>query len=369
MGGGAASNSVNSIQISGTNVYASGNFNDMGGILTADNIAFWDTTTSLWTAMSPTPVVNPSNATKLIISGNFLYMFGSFTLVNGVVNTVKIARWNITTGVWSAMGAGMANNTITNAVVEGTSVWFCGSFTSANSAPATPVANTTYLARWDTGANTWNGYGASQVNNQIQTIQQLSPGFLVLVGSFTQVGTTPFLWSVLFNTSTNAFSFNATATNQNVNGFVDTDNTVWLFGNYTSLGNFTIGSENYYYPTASRLCFYDTTIGKWCPLFTTGTNNILFMEITNVAGEYWLVGDFTNHDGYALTGLASLMRFNKPNVIRVDSNLVQNGVSARNSFGMTYKGQSINLLNLDNSKWVVVGNSPSTSTAPVVILY
>ena len=64
-----------------------------------------------------------------------------------------------------------------------------------------------------------------------------------------------------------------------------------------------------------------------------------------------------------------LMKLNKNNLIKVDSNLVQNGVSARNSFGMTYKGQSINLLNLDNSKWVVVGNSPATSTSPVVILY
>ena len=364
MGGGAVSNSVNSIQISGTKVFASGNFNDMGALPTADNIAFWDTTTSLWTAMSPTAVVNPSNQTKLIISGNFLYMFGSFTLVNGVVNTVKIARWDITAGVWSAMGTGMPNNTITNAVVEGTNIWFCGSFTSAGG-----VANTTYLARWDTVGNTWNGYGASQVTNQIQTIQQVSPGFLVLIGSFTTVGTTPYLWTVLFNTSMNAFSFIAPATNQNVNGFVDTDNTVWLIGNYISLGNFIIGSEDYYYPTASRFCFYDTTIGKWCPLFTNGSNNILAMERTNVAGEYWLVGDFTNFDGYALTGLASLMRFTKPNLIRVDSNLIQNGVSTRNSFGMTYKGQSIDLLNVDNSKWAVVGNSPSTSTAPVVILY
>jgi hypothetical protein len=364
MGGGAVSNAVSSIQISGTKVYASGNFNDMGGIITADNIAFWDTTTSLWTAMSPTPVANPSNASKLIISGNFLYMFGSFTLVNGVANTVKIAQWNITTGVWSAMGTGMTNNTITSAVVEGTNIWFCGSFSSAGG-----VANTTFLARWDTVGNTWNGYGASQVNNQIQTIQQLSPGFLVLVGSFTQVGTTLFLWSVLFNTSTNVFSFNATATNQNVSSFVDTDNTVWLLGNYQTLGNFSIGSEDYYYPTASRLCFYDTTINKWCPLFTTGTNNILAMERTNDAGEYWMVGDFTNFDGYSLTGLASLMKFNKNNLIKVNSNLLQNGVSARNSFGMTYKGQSIDLLNLDNSKWVVIANSPSTSTAPVVILY
>ena len=64
-----------------------------------------------------------------------------------------------------------------------------------------------------------------------------------------------------------------------------------------------------------------------------------------------------------------LMKLNKNNLIKVDSNLVQNGVSTRNSFGITYKGQSINLLNLDNTKWAVTGNSPSTTTSPVVILY
>jgi len=56
------------------------------------------------------------------------------------------------------------------------------------------------------------------------------------------------------------------------------------------------------------------------------------MERTNVAGEYWLGGNFTS----ALTGLGGLMAFYKPNLIKVDSNLVQNGVSTRNSFGMTY---------------------------------
>jgi hypothetical protein len=303
----------------------------------------------------------------MIIYGSFLYMFGAFTLVNGVANTLKVARWDIASGGWSAMGTGIANNTVSNAEVVGTSIWFCGSFTSAGGL----IGTTNSLARWDTtGAGSWFGYGASQVNfNSVQTIKQVSPGFLVLVGNFTLVGTTPYLWSALLNTSTNAFSFFAPGTNFNANSFLDTDNTLWLLGNFSSLGNFTLGSENYYYPTASRLCFYDTTIGKYCPLFTTGSDNINAMERTNVAGEYWITGNFTNFDGYVLTGLASLMRFTKPNLIRVDSNLIQNGVSTRNSFGMTYKGQSIDLLNVDNSKWAVVGNSPSTSTAPVVILY
>ena len=63
------------------------------------------------------------------------------------------------------------------------------------------------------------------------------------------------------------------------------------------------------------------------------------MERTNVASEYWIGGNFTSCDGSALTGLGGLMAFYKPNLIKVDSNLVQNGVSTRNSFGMTYKAR------------------------------
>ena len=191
----------------------------------------------------------------------------------------------------------------------------------------------------------------------------------MLVGVFTLVGTTSYYCSVLFNTSTNAFSTYGAATNANTNTFLDTDSTLWLIGNYTNLAIASIGNENYYYPSASNMSFYDTTIGKYCPLFTSGNNQLNAMERTNVAGEYWLGGNFTNYDGYSLNGLASLMKFTKNNLIKVDSNLVQNGVSARNSFGMTYKGQSINLLNLDNTEWAVTGNSPSTTVSPVVILY
>jgi hypothetical protein len=336
----------------------------MGGVANTVNIAFWNTSTSLWNAMGNGVITNPNVVSKMISDGTYLYWFGSFLLVNSIPNTVRVAKWDIAGSVWSAMGTGIITNTVLNAVIIGTNVWFCGSFGTAGGA-----TNTQYLARWD--GSTWNGYGASQLNNPLQTMQQVSAGNLALIGAFTLVGTTSYYCSVLFNTSTNAFStYGGATTNANTNSFLDTDNTLWLIGNYTNLAIASIGNENYFYPTASNLCFYNTMIGKYCPLFTNGTNNINAMERTNVAGEYWMAGDFTSFDGYSLTGLASLMRFNKPNLIMVDSNLVQNGVSSRNRFGMTYKGQSIDLLNLDNSKWVVVGNySPSTSTSPVVIFY
>src|SRR5208337_2544152 len=77
-----------------------------------------------------------SRVFALAVSGTDLYAGGQFTMAGGVpVN--RIARWNGST--WSALGSGM-NGTVYSIVVSGTNLYAAGNFTSAGGVPANGVA-------------------------------------------------------------------------------------------------------------------------------------------------------------------------------------------------------------------------------------
>jgi hypothetical protein len=88
------------------------------------------------------------------------------------------------------------------------------------------------------------------------------------------------------------------------------------------------------------------------------------MEKTGVVGEYWCGGEIQSMDG--ITGWGSLCKFNKNNITTINSTLKYNGLSTRNNFNLYYNGQSIQLINLDNTYWMVLQHS---SQQPFVILY
>ena len=362
--GTGATNIVYDIQIVGTKVFVCGSFSSMNSVVNTNNIAYWDTSNSTWNAMGTGVITNSGYSSKMVSDGTYLYWYGNFTLLNGITNSSRIARWNIVTAAWSAMGTGISTGLVYDSSIIGTNLYVSGSFTGVGG-----ITDTTYIAKWDVSSSTWLSATIAftgTMGGGIYTIKADSSSNLVLVGNFTASATQPYNYSVLLNTTTSAITQYGSASPTTIAfTFRDMDNLLWYSGQYSSLGNNVIDYERFYYTNIWSMSFFDTTIGKFCPVFSSGTTQINCMERTNVAGEYWVGGQFSSIDGNILSGLGSLMKLNKNNLIKVDSNLIQNGISNRNSFGMTYKGQTINLVNVNNSKWSVGVNSTSQS----VILY
>jgi hypothetical protein len=172
VGGGPIWGRVYALAVSGSNVYAGGQFYDVknnGVVLNnADYVAKFNGTT--WSALGQDGAGNGSlknTVYALAVIGSNVYVGGMFSDVNDngtVLNTAdNIARWNGSN--WSSLSHNGANNGALDSSVEalvasGTTLYVGGSFTDVyNSGVEIPEAD--YIAQWDTLTNTWSAVGSN----------------------------------------------------------------------------------------------------------------------------------------------------------------------------------------------------------------
>jgi hypothetical protein len=147
---------VSALAVSGTNLYAGGQFTTAGGI-PATNIAKWDG--NAWSALGSG--ITPSDpgvgwgVNALAVSGSDLYAGGYFTTAGGV-SANNIAKWNGSS--WAALGLGTAGGDqglipgVTALAVSGSDLYAGGNFTTAGGNAAN------YMAKWN--GNAWSALGA-----------------------------------------------------------------------------------------------------------------------------------------------------------------------------------------------------------------
>src|SRR6185436_5932460 len=112
-GGGFFGALVYALAVSGSDLYAGGEFTTAGGI-GATNIAKWDG--SSW---SPLGLGMNGEVYALAVSGTNLYAGGTFTMAGGNPAS-RIARWNGSS--WSPLGLGM-NDWVLALAVSGTNLY------------------------------------------------------------------------------------------------------------------------------------------------------------------------------------------------------------------------------------------------------
>ncbi len=137
---------VRSLTIWGTNLYAGGTFATAGGIR-VNNISKWNG--KAWSALGSGLTGGESGVWALAASGTDLYAGGGFTHSGGVqVN--RVARWNGRT--WSGLGTGIDAGTVYALAVSGTNLYVGGGFGKAGDVAASRIA------RWN--GRTWSPLGA-----------------------------------------------------------------------------------------------------------------------------------------------------------------------------------------------------------------
>jgi phosphopantetheine adenylyltransferase len=356
---------VYDILISGTRVYITGAFTLVNSVSNTLRIAYYDTSNSSWNAMGTG--LSSGNGQRLLLHGGNIYVCGNFALAGGVASTVKIARWNVSAGTWNALGSGVTTGAIVREMaVVGSNIWVCGDFTTAGGA-----SNSTYLAYWDTAGSSWNGYGSNQFNASINAIEYIGGNSLIVGGGFSALGTAILYITCNFNVSTLTGAQYGVGANGSLSYFMDTDGVLWNYANgNTEWGSVITGFNTTYYAGAGSIGFYYPPTNNWVPLTSGG--NVFAMERTGTPGEYWLAGLFNGWDGtttlgFATTGNSSILSFQKNNVTTVNSTLLNAGRTDRNNFNLYYKGQTVNLINLDNSVWATSTLQPSP--APNIWLY
>ena len=128
-------------------LYVGGAFTAAGSI-TAMRAADLNLTNNTWSALFGGPGGNglDGDVNTIVISGTDMYVGGEFTRA-GPIAANYIAKWNGSS--WSALGAGVDFHVLALAL-QGNTLYVGGRFTSAGGNTAH------YIAQWDTGVQTWS---------------------------------------------------------------------------------------------------------------------------------------------------------------------------------------------------------------------
>ena len=174
---------VYSITISGSNIYVGGQFTTAGGV-SASNIAIYNSNTDLWSALGPGvtgtsyPVVN-----SIAISGGNIYVGGRFTTAGGV-SVNNIAMWNGST--WSALGTGVTGTgtiEVKSIAISGSNIYVGGIFAYAGAVSANNIAI------YNSNTDLWSALGTGVTGSypMVDSIA-ISGSNIYVGGQFTTAG-------------------------------------------------------------------------------------------------------------------------------------------------------------------------------------
>jgi trimeric autotransporter adhesin len=172
--GDGVEDAVFAILIDGDNIYAGG----------TGFVSRWNTTSQSWTLLGN---IN-GTVRALALSGNDLYAAGSFDFLSsesgGSAYADNIAHLNLTSGGWTAMGSG-ANGVVFSMVINGTSLYAGGSFTQAGG-----VSDTACVAVWNTATHQWGSLGAFPNDGTVYALS-MDGSELLAAGSFNSPSINP----------------------------------------------------------------------------------------------------------------------------------------------------------------------------------
>jgi hypothetical protein len=251
------------------------------------NVAYYNGVkwTALATVMSASAVVND----VCIAPNGDVYITGKFTTVDGVAAT-NVAKYNYSTGTWSALGTGVDNDGLHVQAAPNGDVYVGGYFHTAGGVPAY------HIARWD--GSSWHSVGAQAgLNDDVYTIAISKDGTKLYVGGkFTDdfgESADGLLRIAEYTVSTNAF----TAMGDGLNGavrevIISPSNYIYICGDFTLSG---IATMNY----VSRW-----NGSAWEQLGTGLSGGIAYSMDISEKGEVLVVGAFTSAGGISARSVA-----------------------------------------------------------------
>jgi hypothetical protein len=320
-GGNGVSAPVNTLLVKDNDLYVGGSFvtaNVGGTNLIVNNLAKYNIQTSTWSALGTGGGSGVDNTVNtLTLNGNDLYVGGAFTKanINGTtVNVSKLARYNIQTSVWSALGTGGANgvdNTVRSLALVDNELYTGGDFTAANVGGT--IVNASYIGRFNTTSSSWSVLGPGSgngLNGQINALA-VSGTDIYMGGDFTLAGNTSANRLAKFNTVTNTWSALSGASGGNgVNGTVNAlllkDNDLYVGGTFTTanVGGTTV--------SVNRLAKFNTTTGAWSALGTGAGNGVdnTVRTLALIDNDLYVGGDFLNANTGANVAANRIARVN-----------------------------------------------------------
>ncbi len=363
---------IETLAINGADLYVGGlftNVNNNGTVLgAADYLAKWDGIN--WSAVGSNGAGNGaigSTVNTLAISGANIYVGGSFTNVNNNGTVLGAADYvaKFDGANWSALGSNGAGNgslggTVYALVVDGTDVYVSGSFKNVND-NGSVLGAADYVAKWD-GAN-WsaigdNGAGDGSIPNKPDPyvpILAMQGSSLLVGGIFYDVnngGTV--LPQADFLAQWDGSNWSSVGSDSNgalVNGYlgslvytiavIDTD--VYVGGIFTNVSN-----HGYNLPEADYIAKWDGT--DWSGLGSNGAGDgslsyYVYALAVDESGNLYVGGGFSNvnNKGTSLPAADYIAKWDGTNWSALGSNGAGNGSlpSAGAVYALAFNGTDL----------------------------
>ncbi len=263
------------------NIYAGGAFDTAGGA-PAGNIAMWNG--SYWSAMG-TSLGNPMNGLikAIAVNGSEIYAGGSVTGSGNLFQYVG--------GYWHVVG-GDTNGQVTSLAINGSSMFVAGSFTAVNQ--GTQTANN--IARWDIGTSTWSALGSGLTGLHADAIAFDGLGNMYVTGDFTAAGGASAhsiakwngaTWSTLADPAIIGDGIELAGYSLSIHG-----SDVYVTGNFTQAGG---------YP-AQNIARWDAANQHWYAPGSTVNGTVVALLVNN--DFVYVGGNFTTAGGLPARSIA-----------------------------------------------------------------
>jgi hypothetical protein len=245
--------------------YVGGEFSEVDG-MPANNIAKWNVSTGTWSALALTDSaengVNGIVRALAVDPTGVLYVGGFFTEASGVPADC-ISKWDPSTNTWSALGAGMsgADDGVNALAYDSVAnkLYAGGLFENAGSATG---ANN--IACWKVGTSTWTALGTGMDDEVNALAYDSTNKILYAAGWFIEAGLNTEAANSIASWNGSAWTTLGTGMNGVVNALAydPNANTLYAGGYFTTAGVDTEGNPI----AANSVAKWDVLSGTWSAL-------------------------------------------------------------------------------------------------------
>jgi hypothetical protein len=336
-------------------VVLAGRFEICGNV-EVNRVAIWEPATGSFAALGSGVVYSPLSSAVFVadiaIEGSNVYFAGLFDRA-GAAQVRNVARYNIATQEWSALGTGLAagaNNSVFAIAIAGSDIYLGGGFTEAGGLPANRVA------RFSTATLSWAALGSGALNGVDGTVQALAvDGSSVYAGgNFAGAGGVAANSVARYHAASNAWSaLGESASNGvgpfgTVNAIAISTTDVFVAGFFRDAG----GIE------ANNIARFGKANQVWSALATGGVAGVAGSVggMTLAAGSVFVAGGFATAGGVAAENLA-----------RFDLGTQSwSRLGAATTIGISEAARAVAVVGTDvyvGGSFILVGGSPANRVA------